>query len=139
MARKQESAPEPAANPLERAATIGILAGVVLSTGVNMLTTAALDLPVVALFGTYFIAAFGGYASWIAAQRWNLGGWARTRSGVFIWCLGMALLVALVYTLGVGALGIVLDDGPAANMIMLPLNLAAFFVLRRWLRSRGLW
>lgn len=139
MARKPESAPAPAPNPLERTAIVGILAGVVLSAGVNMLTTLALDLPVVALFGTFFIAAFGGYASWIAVQRWDVGQWTRTRGGVFAWCLGMALISALAYTLAVGALGIALDDGPAANMIMLPLNLAAFLVLRRWLRSRGLW
>ncbi len=120
----------------ERAAMTGILAGVVLSTGINLLLRDALALPYVGLFGTYFMAAFGGYFAWRMVMRRQIAPLGIAPGAVGMWCALVALVAAAVFTLGIGALGLAMDDGPAANAVALPLVVVAFFMLRRWLAER---
>ncbi len=133
MARRDDA---PERDPRERAVMIGILVGVVLSTGVNLLTRAALGLPYVGLFGTYFLAAFGGVFAWRMVLLRDIAPLGTADRDVGLWCALVALVAGFAYTLAVGLLGLALGDGPMANTLVLPLIVIAFIMLRRWLRER---
>jgi hypothetical protein len=140
MARNNRShrrhQPPPERDPRERPAMIGVLAGVALTTGVNLLTRDLLGLPYVGLFGTYFLAAFGGYFAWRMVLRRDFAPLGPSGNDIGLWCALVALLSGFAYTLSVGLLGLALDDGPLANTLVLPLIVIAFIVLRRWLKER---